>query len=57
VRHGHLPERSIMTGIGPVMVRQPCAPDDALQRSELAKSDIISHRLVYSITSSAWPSA
>jgi hypothetical protein len=23
VRHGHLPERDIMTGIGPVAVRQP----------------------------------
>jgi hypothetical protein len=23
VRHGHLPEREIMTGIGPVCVRQP----------------------------------
>ena len=26
VRHGHLPERDIMTGVGPVTVRQPrCA--------------------------------
>src|SRR5271156_3792336 len=25
VRHGHLPEREIMTGIGPVAVRQPRA--------------------------------
>src|SRR6476620_8363437 len=23
VRHGHLPEREVMTGIGPVSVRQP----------------------------------
>ena len=23
VRHGHLPEREIMTGIGPVAIRQP----------------------------------
>ena len=23
VRHGHLPEREVMTGIGPVTVRQP----------------------------------
>ena len=35
VRHGHLPEREIMTGIGPVAVRQPrvrdrgAAADDA----------------------------
>ena len=27
VRHGHLPERSIMTGIGPVRVRQPRVRD------------------------------
>jgi putative transposase len=27
VRHGHLPERSIMTGIGPVAVRQPRVRD------------------------------
>ena len=27
VRHGHLPEREIMTGIGPVAVRQPRARD------------------------------
>ena len=29
VRHGHLPERSIMTGIGPVTVRQPRVRDRA----------------------------
>ena len=23
VRHGHLPEREVMTGIGPVAIRQP----------------------------------
>jgi hypothetical protein len=27
VRHGHLPEREIMTGIGPVAVRQPQVRD------------------------------
>ena len=27
VRHGHLPEREIMTGIGPIAVRQPRARD------------------------------
>src|ERR1700686_1478070 len=27
VRHGHLPEREIMTGIGPVCVRQPRVRD------------------------------
>jgi len=26
-RHGHLPEREIMTGIGPVAVRQPRVRD------------------------------
>jgi len=29
VRHGHLPEREVMTGIGPVAVRQPRARDRA----------------------------
>src|SRR6201984_1172790 len=29
VRHGHLPEREIMTGIGPVAVRQPRVGDRA----------------------------
>ena len=27
VRHGHLPERDVMTGIGPVAVRQPRVRD------------------------------
>ena len=27
VRHGHLPERKVMTGIGPVAVRQPRVRD------------------------------
>lgn len=29
VRHGHLPEREVMTGIGPVTVRQPRVRDSA----------------------------
>lgn len=29
VRHGHLPEREIMTGIGPVAVRCPELPPEA----------------------------
>ena len=29
VRHGHLPERDIMTGVGPVTVRQPRVRDRA----------------------------
>jgi hypothetical protein len=27
LRHGHLPEREVMTGIGPVAVRQPRVRD------------------------------
>ncbi len=34
VRHGHLPERSIMTGIGPVTVRQPRVRDRAADAGE-----------------------
>ena len=34
VRHGHLPERSIMTGIGPVAVRQPRVRDRAGDQGE-----------------------
>jgi len=34
VRHGHLPEREIMTGIGPVAVRQPRVRDRAAAESE-----------------------
>ena len=30
VRHGHLPEREVMTGIGPVAVRQPRVRDRSL---------------------------
>ena len=30
VRHGHLPEREVMTGIGPVAVRQPRVRDRAM---------------------------
>ena len=33
VRHGHLPEREIMTGIGPVAVRQPRVRDPKLPRA------------------------
>ena len=37
VRHGHLPEREIMTGIGSVAVRQPRVRDRAAKvRSEFA---------------------
>ena len=32
VRHGHLPEREVMTGIGPVGVRQPRVRDVALPK-------------------------
>src|SRR5436305_3496930 len=34
VRHGHLPEREIMTGIGPVAVRQPRLRDRAASAGE-----------------------
>jgi putative transposase len=41
VRHGHLPERAIMTGIGPVAVRQPRVPTAKLPR---ANASGIRHR-------------
>jgi hypothetical protein len=34
VRHGHLPEREIMTGIGPVAVRQPRVRDREADKGE-----------------------
>ena len=34
VRHGHLPEREVMTGIGPVAVRQPRVRDRAAAASD-----------------------
>lgn len=34
VRHGHLPEREIMTGIGPVVVRQPRVRDRTAAEGE-----------------------
>src|SRR5262245_45237284 len=34
VRHGHLPEREIMTGIGPVAVRQPRVRDREASAAE-----------------------
>jgi putative transposase len=34
VRHGHLPEREIMTGIGPVAVRQPRVRDREAAQGE-----------------------
>src|SRR5437763_271213 len=42
VRHGHLPEREIMTGIGPVAVRQPrvrAILEGAAARSQAAWAD------------------
>ena len=38
VRHGHLPEREVMTGIGPVGVRQPRVRADSLTSSNPSKS-------------------
>ena len=37
VRHGHLPEREIMTGIGPVAVRQPRVRDRAAGAADLGR--------------------
>ena len=36
VRHGHLPEREIITGIGPVAVRQPRVRDRGVTAGDLA---------------------
>src|SRR5436305_12474319 len=38
VRHGHLPEREIMTGIGPVAVRQPRVRDREAAQGERIRS-------------------
>ena len=38
VRHGHLPEREIATGIGLVSVRQPRVRDRGLQRESASTS-------------------
>ena len=38
VRHGHLPEREVMTGIGPVAVRQPRVRDREAAAAILAAS-------------------
>ena len=37
VRHGHLPEREIMTGIGPVVVRQPRVRDRATNGDDASR--------------------
>jgi len=37
VRHGHLPEREVMTGIGPVAVRQPRVRDRAAAADDAAR--------------------
>src|SRR4029077_1222809 len=42
VRHGHLPEREIMTGIGPVAVRQPRVRDrEATEGERIRYSSLI----------------
>ena len=38
VRHGHLPEREVMTGIGPVAVRQPRVRDRAAAADDAARA-------------------
>jgi hypothetical protein len=49
VRHGHLPEREVMTGIGPVAVRQPRLRDRAaaptIPRASAAYSDEVGRGL------------
>jgi hypothetical protein len=48
VRHGHLPEREVMTGIGPVVVRQPRVRDreaDAADPGRIRFSPSISRRM------------
>ena len=37
VRHGHLPEREVMTGIGPVAVRQPRVRDREAAAGDLGR--------------------
>ena len=37
VRHGHLPEREVMTGIGPVTVRQPRVRDRGAAAEDTAR--------------------
>jgi putative transposase len=39
VRHGHLPEREIMTGIGPVAIRQPRVRDRQAAEGPLGGRD------------------
>jgi hypothetical protein len=40
VRHGHLPEREVMTGIGPVAVRQPRVRDASCPSPDEAVAEI-----------------
>lgn len=42
VRHGHLPEREVMTGIGPVAVRQPRVRESRARspRCDIAPSEL-----------------
>ncbi len=41
VRNGHLPERELVTGIGPLKIRQPRVDDRALERNERFSSQIL----------------
>jgi len=41
VRNGHLPERELVTGIGPLMIRQPRVDDRALRQEERFSSQIL----------------
>jgi putative transposase len=41
VRNGHLPERELVTGIGPLNIRQPRVDDRALREGERFSSQIL----------------
>ena len=56
VRHGHLPEREIMTGIGPVAVRQPRVRDrEATEGARIRYSPSILPRYARRSQSRSWP--
>ena len=41
VRNGHLPERELVTGIGPLKIRQPRVDDRALEQDKRFSSQIL----------------
>ena len=46
VRHGHLPEREVMTGIGPVAVRQPRVRDREAGDDSQRHRDLLGRRQI-----------